>query len=165
MISSPGENRVSIPGHGKSRINAAYPIGEQQIGPGYGPALAKKTVSQLVGVPVQHFVLINFEGFKALIDKLDGVYIDVEKPIDDSAYPTDEFPGDTRTIKIHFDAGLQLMDGKRALIYARTRHADSDFGRNQCVAERAMRATRSGGAARFFQTAHQIGARELDGGE
>src|SRR6185295_16249444 len=38
---------------------------------------------------------------------------------------------DTRTKKIHFDAGQQLMDGETALIYARTRHADSDFGRNQ----------------------------------
>src|SRR6185295_7306236 len=38
---------------------------------------------------------------------------------------------DTRTKKIHFDEGRQLMDGETALIYARTRHADSDFGRNQ----------------------------------
>ena len=41
------------------RINAAYPIGERQIGPGYGSALLKETVGELVGQPIDHFVLIN----------------------------------------------------------------------------------------------------------
>lgn len=131
MLSIPRDLWVQIPGYGKARINAAYPIGERQFGAGYGPALAKATVARLAGVPVDYFVLINFEGFKTLIDRLDGIYVDVPKPIDDAAYPTDEYAGDTRTIKVHFDAGRQLMDGKRALIYARTRHADNDFGRNQ----------------------------------
>ena len=131
MLSLPRDLWVQIPGYGKDRINAAYPIGERKIGPGYGAALAKATVSKLTGMRVDYFVLINFEGFKTLIDKLNGIYIDVPRPIDDPAYPTDEFEGDTRTIKIHFDGGRQLMDGSRALIYARTRHADNDFGRNQ----------------------------------
>lgn len=131
MLSFPRDLWVSIPGHGKARINAAFPIGERQIGAGYGPALAKETVSTLVGLPIDHFVLINFEGFRALIDKLGGIYVDVPKVIDDPAYPTDAFPGDTRTIAIHFDAGRQFMNSDQALIYARTRHADSDFGRNQ----------------------------------
>jgi LCP family protein required for cell wall assembly len=127
MLSFPRDLYVNIPGYGKDKINAVYPIGEKKIGPGYGPALLKKTVGELVGIPIDHFVMINFEGFKAVIDKIGGIYIDVPKAIDDSSYPTDDY----RTIKIHFDAGLQLMDGERALMYARTRHADSDFGRNQ----------------------------------
>jgi LCP family protein required for cell wall assembly len=131
MLSFPRDLWVSIPGYGKNRINAAYPTGEKKIGTGYGPALAKETVGQLVDVPVQRFVMINFDGFKTLIDKLDGIYIDVPKTIDDPKYPIDEYPGDVRTMKVHFDPGQQLMDGQTALIYARTRHADSDFGRNQ----------------------------------
>jgi len=127
MLSFPRDLYVTIPGYGKDKINAAYPIGEKKIGPGYGPALLKKTVGELVGMPIDHFVLINFEGFKAVIDKIGGIYIDVPKAIDDPSYPTDDY----RTIKVHFDAGPQWMDGDRALIYARTRHADSDFGRNQ----------------------------------
>ena len=127
MLSFPRDLWVTIPGHGKARINTAYTIGEQKIGPGYGPALAKATVSRLTGLPIQHFVLINFEGFRAVIDKIGGIYVDVPRPIDDPAYPTDDYG----TIAVHFDAGRQLMDGERALIYARTRHADSDFGRNQ----------------------------------
>jgi len=127
MLSFPRDLWVSLPGYGKNKINAAYPTGEKQIGVGYGPALAKETVGNLTGLPVQRFVLINFDGFKTLIDKLGGIYIDVPKAIDDPKYPTDDF----RTIKVHFDAGRQLMDGDTALIYSRTRHADSDFGRNQ----------------------------------
>jgi LCP family protein required for cell wall assembly len=127
MLSFPRDLWVTIPGYGKNKINAAYPIGERKIGPGYGPALLKETVGELVGLPIDHFVLINFDGFKTLIDKIDGIYVDVPKALDDPAYPTDDY----RTIKIHFDAGRQLLDGDRALIYARTRHADSDFGRNQ----------------------------------
>jgi polyisoprenyl-teichoic acid--peptidoglycan teichoic acid transferase len=127
MLSFPRDLWVNLPGYGKNKINAAYPTGEKQIGPGYGPALAKETVSKLTGLAVQRFVLINFDGFKTLIDRLGGIYIDVPKAIDDPKYPTDDF----RTIKVHFDPGRQLMDGETALIYARTRHADSDFGRNQ----------------------------------
>jgi LCP family protein required for cell wall assembly len=131
MLSIPRDLYVNVPGYGKNKINAAYPIGERRLGSGYGPALLKQTVGNLVGMPIDHFVMINFEGFKAVIDKLDGIYIDVPKEIDDSKYPMDEYEGDVRTMKIHFDAGRQLMDGDRALIYARTRHADNDFGRNQ----------------------------------
>ncbi len=127
MLSFPRDLWVTLPGYGKNKINAAYPVGERQIGPGYGPALLKETVGELVGLPIDHFVLINFDGFKTLIDKIGGIYVDVPKALDDPAYPTDDY----RTIKIHFDAGRQLLDGDRALIYARTRHADSDFGRNQ----------------------------------
>jgi LCP family protein required for cell wall assembly len=127
MLSFPRDLYVNIPGYGKNRINAAYSIGERKIGPGYGPALLKKTVGELVGMPVDNFVMINFEGFKKVIDTIGGIYIDVPKAIDDPAYPTDDY----RTIKIHFDAGRQLMDSERALQYARTRHQDSDFGRNQ----------------------------------
>ena len=131
MMSFPRDLWVNIPGYGKNRINTAYLTGETKLGKGYGPALLKKTVGDLVGVPIDHFVLINFDGFKTIIDKIGGIYVDVPKVIDDAKYPMDEYAGDVRTMKIHFDAGRQLMDGSNALIYARTRHADSDFGRNQ----------------------------------
>ncbi|HNP70791.1 MAG TPA: LCP family protein [Kouleothrix sp.] len=127
MLSFPRDLWVNIPGFAQNRINTAYLLGETKLGKGYGPALLKQTVGDLTGLRIDRFMLINFEGFRAVIDKLGGIYVDVPKTIDDPAYPTDDY----RTIKIHFDPGRQLMDGDRALIYARTRHADSDFGRNQ----------------------------------
>ncbi len=131
ILSLPRDLWVKIPGYGSNRINAAYPVGEKQIGKNYGPALAKETVSNLLGLPIHHFVLINFEGFKTLIDRMGGISLDVPRAIDDARFPVDEFEGDTRTMQVHFDAGVQHLDGKTALIYARTRHADNDFGRNQ----------------------------------
>jgi LCP family protein required for cell wall assembly len=127
FLSIPRDLWVDIPGFGPARINSAYPIGERRLGKGYGGALAKETVSALVGVPVHHFMLVDFEGFKKVIDTIGGIGIDVPKAIDDPNYPTDDF----RTVSIHFDPGMQWMSGEQALIYARTRHADSDFGRNQ----------------------------------
>jgi polyisoprenyl-teichoic acid--peptidoglycan teichoic acid transferase len=126
LLSFPRDLWVSIPGQGEARINAAYPFGERRIGPGYGPALAKETVGELVNLPVDHFALINFEGFIKLIDELGGVYVDVPKPLTDP-----DFPLADRRIRVHFDAGRQLMDGSRALTYVRTRHEDGDLGRNR----------------------------------
>ncbi|MGQ9548322.1 MAG: LCP family protein [Roseiflexus sp.] len=131
MLSFPRDLMVETPGFGRRKINAVYLIGETRLGKGYGAAILKQTVSDLVGVPVHHFALINFEGFRKVIDLVDGISIDVPTAIDDPRYPVDAFPGDVRTMRVHFDPGLQWMDGERALIYARTRHADSDFGRNQ----------------------------------
>jgi LCP family protein required for cell wall assembly len=127
LLSIPRDLWVDIPGFGPARVNAAYPIGERRLGKGYGGALARETVSNLVGVPVHHFVLVDFEGFKKVIDTIGGIQVNVPKPINDPNYPTEDY----RTISLHFDIGVQSMDGTRALQYARTRHADSDFGRNQ----------------------------------
>ncbi|NTV65475.1 MAG: LCP family protein [Oscillochloris sp.] len=127
MLSIPRDLWVSYPSGGKGRINAAFAIGEKKYGPGGGAALAKSTVGKLLGIKVDQFVLINFDGFKTLIDRLDGININVPEAISDPAYPTDNYS----TISVSFASGPQMMDGEHALIYARTRHADNDFGRNQ----------------------------------
>ncbi|MEI7771112.1 MAG: LCP family protein [Chloroflexales bacterium] len=127
MLSIPRDLWVKYPSGGEGRINAAYPVGEKKFGPGGGGALAKATVGKLLGVQVDQFVLINFQGFKTLIDRLGGISVDAPEAISDPAYPTDDY----RTISVSFPAGVQQLDGEHALIYARTRHADSDFGRNQ----------------------------------
>ncbi|WP_046214409.1 LCP family protein [Paenibacillus wulumuqiensis] len=109
---------VEIPGHGRSRINAAYSYG--------GAPLAMQTVSQLLGVPVNSYVTIDFEGFKALVDEMDGVDIDVEKDM----YYTDG--GDGHRYDIDLKKGYQTLDGTHALQYVRFRHdATSDFTRTE----------------------------------
>jgi LCP family protein required for cell wall assembly len=127
MLSIPRDLWVDYAGGGEGRINAAYTVGEKRYGPGGGPAVAMSTVGRLVGVDVDHFVLINFQGFETLIDRLGGITVDAPEAIYDPAYPTDNY----QTIEVRFRKGPQTLDGERALIYARTRHADSDFGRNQ----------------------------------
>jgi LCP family protein required for cell wall assembly len=127
MLSLPRDLLVTVPRFGQHTINAAYPIGEKELGNGYGAALAKATVGNLLGIKIDYFMMVNFDGFKTLIDQLGGIYVEVPKVINDPAYPTQDYG----TIKVHFDSGRQLMNGNRALIYARTRHADNDFGRIQ----------------------------------
>lgn len=127
MLSIPRDLWVDYPTGGEGRINAAYALGEKRYGPGGGAALTMATVGRLVDVEVDNFVLINFQGFETLIDQLGGITVDAPEAIYDPAYPTEDYG----TIEVRFRKGPQRLDGERALVYARTRHADSDFGRNQ----------------------------------
>ena len=127
ILSVPRDLQVSIPGYGLQKINAAYFFGELNKIPGGGPVLALSTVRQFFKVPIQYYVSINFEGFVKVIDTVGGIDLYVPEAIDDP-----EYPGPYNSIMhIHFNQGCQHMDGEQALQYARTRHADSDFGRSR----------------------------------
>lgn len=91
-------------------------------------ALSKLTtkVSTIVGVPIDHYVLVDFEGFEKMIDTLWWVQVDVPKRIVDTTYPADEY----KTMVLTIESGLQMMDGDLALKYARSRHSTSDFDRS-----------------------------------
>jgi len=125
MLSIPRDLWVPIPGYGEGRINKAYFLGEVKKYPGGGPALAKKTVSYNLGVPVHYYVLVNFEGFVKIVDALGGIDIYVEKEIRDDKFPDEAYGYEP----LYIPAGLQHMDGELALKYARTRHVDDDIGR------------------------------------
>jgi LCP family protein required for cell wall assembly len=127
MLSIPRDLWVDIPGHGSQRINTAYFFGEQDKPGAGGPPLAKTTVSKLLGIPIDYFVQVDFNGFRQIVDAIGGVTLDVKKPLIDSEYPTEDFG----VKRLYIPAGVQRMDGKTALEYARSRHADSDLGRNQ----------------------------------
>jgi len=121
QLSIPRDTLVTVPGYGQMKINAAYFWG--------GAALAVKVISSFIGVPVNHVMVVNFHGFPALIDSVGGVVINVPSDI------TSWYSGNTT---VHFKKGPQLMNGKRALIYSRVRHSDSDFmrmGRQQQVVQ------------------------------
>ena len=117
MISFPRDLWVTIPGHYNQRINAAHVMG--------GPALVSRTVEANFGIPIHHFARIDFRGFEQIVDALDGVIVDVERTIKDDEYPTEDYG----VMRIFIPPGPQLMDGKLALQYARSRHSENDFGR------------------------------------
>lgn len=125
MLSIPRDLYVTIPGYGEGRINTAHFTGDVRGYPGGGVALAKKTVSEALGIPVHYYVRINFTGFEELVDAIGGLTINVEKTIHDERYPDDNYGYMT----IHIPAGIQHMDGVTALQYARSRHGNSDFDR------------------------------------
>jgi polyisoprenyl-teichoic acid--peptidoglycan teichoic acid transferase len=126
LLSLPRDLIVNIPGFGYQRINAASVLGE--LNPQYtggGVALTRATVSDFLGIPIDHVVHANFQGFIGAIDAIGGVHITVERELYDAQYPTMDY-GYTVA---HFLPGPQHMDGATALIYGRMRHMDSDFER------------------------------------
>ncbi|MFN2147782.1 MAG: LCP family protein [Anaerolineales bacterium] len=121
MMSIPRDLWVEIPGFGYNRINTAYMFGEAYDLPGGGPALAMKTVEDLLGVPIQYFAVIDFQAFERVIDEIGG--IDVLVPERIKIAP---IGGISRWL----DAKPYHLNGPDALAYARVRkYGGGDFGR------------------------------------
>ena len=126
MLSIPRDLWVPIPGYGEGRINTAHYLGELDNYPGGGPALAAQTVQYNLGVPIHHYVRVNFTAFEQMVDLIGGIDIYVEEEIVDPAYPDEAYGYDP----LYIPAGWQHFNGEMALKYARTRHtAGGDFDR------------------------------------
>ena len=168
LISIPRDLWVSIPiaiGETKmSNINAAYTIGLddkrypnkeiQYTGDAGGGQMSKSVLSQILNLPIQNFITINFSAFIKSIDTLGGIDVNVQKTFDDLFYPIEEKSDDTcdkseeelkaieatmsgekleqqftcRYENLHFDKGLQHMDSATALKFVRSRHSLQDGG-------------------------------------
>jgi len=117
ILSIPRDTLVKLPssrGGYWDRINVAYPIGQEQ--------LLLDTVANMIGFYPDYFVLVNYDGFKSIVDIVGGVEIDVEK---DMNY--DDYAG---KLHIHLKKGLQVLNGEDALGYVRYRRdPDGDFSR------------------------------------
>ena len=113
MLSIPRDLRVDIPGYGLNKINAAYSFG--------GPPKAIETVKQLTGLPINHFIDVNFNGFAAIVTDMGGVYLTVDRRY---------FNNNGLWSPIDLQPGYQLLIGQKALSYVRFRHDGlGDFGR------------------------------------
>ncbi len=114
VLSIPRDTYIELPKYGYSKINAAFAYG--------GVALAKETISRFLEIPIDHYVVLNMEGVRQMVDRIGGIEIDVKKRM----YYVDH-AGD---LYIDFKPGLQKMNGKQAISYLRYRHdIGSDFGR------------------------------------
>mgnify|MGYP000983017188 CR=1 FL=1 len=120
---------VEIPNHGEQKINHSYFYG--------GPELLMETIEKNFKIKIDHYAIINFFGFKDLIDSLGGIDVDIKqkeiKPINDVINGTvkqiPEFKKEYKPIK---KAGMQHLNGLQALSYSRVRHVgDGDFDRSQ----------------------------------
>lgn len=139
----------------KAKINTAYAYGEEEE-KGKGKILAKTVVSKILDQKIDYILRIDFDGFIKAVDMVGGLDVQVDKPLDDYAYPVEGKENDTcenseqevidltaqiatnsatefdafpcRYKYLHVDAGLQHMDGELALEFSRSRHALGDEG-------------------------------------
>lgn len=130
LLSLPRDMAVTIPGYGVRKINHANAYGEQEF-PGDGGSFASKVIESVLDEPIHYYTRVDFTAFEDIVDTLGGLSIDIEQTFIDETYPTDDFGVQT----IVFESGTELMDGQRALQYARSRHGShgegSDFARAQ----------------------------------
>ncbi len=104
-----------------------------------GSQATADALSNLLDIPIQYYVRVDFDGFVSIIDELGGVTVDVENTLDDYSYPIrgqeDNADYYARFEHLHIAKGLQEMSGDLALKYARSRHGvgleGSDFARSK----------------------------------
>lgn len=121
-------------------------------GPAGGGELAKSVIGKVVGFNIDYFAVLDFQGFIKTVDILGGIKVNVQKTFDDPFYPLETNINDTcgksdedikaltatmsgdkleqsftcRYEALHFNAGLQNMDGITALKFVRSRHSAQD---------------------------------------
>jgi polyisoprenyl-teichoic acid--peptidoglycan teichoic acid transferase len=143
LVSIPRDTRVEIPGHSTTKINAASALG--------GPELAIRTVAGFTGLPISHYIEMDFEGFKEIVDALGGVTVAVPHAIDDPLAAN----YDIRYQSI--PAGVQRLSGAHALTFVRSRaYPEGDLMRiqNQQAFLRALVSRDNRGAEPASAQAH-----------
>ena len=144
------------------KINAAYAT--------CGPQGSLQTVRALTGVQINYLITVNFRGFRQIVDRLGGAWIDVDR-----RYFNDR-GGPGGYARINLFPGYQRLDGRKTLDYVRFRHTDSDLYRvarqQQFVkafkgqiqqSSRRMRSRRSSARSRTTSRSAQGGGVDVDG--
>ena len=117
VLSVPRDLKVTIAGKGTAKLNAAYAWG--------GAPLTVKTLHRVLGIEIDHVIDVDFAGFRALVDRLDCVYTDVDRHYFNRNVGT----AATNYASIDIRAGYQRLCGGDALDYVRYRHGDNDLVR------------------------------------
>jgi len=107
LLHFPRDLLVDIPDHGQEKINAAFTLG--------GPNLAVRTVGDLTGIPIHHYIEVNFNSFRTIVEELGGVEVCVDRPMID----------ETAELNLP-QAGCYDMDGDTALAFVRARSVEGD---------------------------------------
>jgi LCP family protein required for cell wall assembly len=141
MVSLPREAWVAIPalttGDVSGKLYSAYALGIHQDNTSLRPEwrsptgagdLAAATVARLAGTKVDYWMVIDTDGFRSVIDTMGGVRVNIPVPLDDPSFPL----GDTgRVTHLTIPSGAQVLNGDRALGYARSRLSTSESDRSR----------------------------------
>ena len=133
LISIPRDTWLYIPTVGMQRINTAYQSGESGGYPGGGTGLLKDTILQNFGIRIDHTAMVEFDGFRRIVDTLGGIDIPVSCPYTDWRLISPELDeNDENNWWLYTVGPGQIhMDGDLALWYARSRSKSSDFDRGR----------------------------------
>ena len=131
LLSIPRDLFVYVPMWGMARINRAYGAGETNGYPGGGPALLEQTILYNLGIPIHYYALVNFDGFRQIVDTLGGVDVPVTCQLTEYKLldPTLDEREPANYALYTQPIGLAHMDGALALWYARARPVGGDFFR------------------------------------
>ena len=119
-LSIPRDTLVNVDGYGQQKLTQAMWFG--------GPSLAVKTVKELTGIPVNHVMVVGFQGFPRLVNSVGGIDMYVPQTVTTGAGPG--IPGSTQRV-VTYKKGMHHFDGKNAMLYVRIRkaYAEGDFTR------------------------------------
>ena len=133
MLSLPRDLYVVIPGWKITRINQALPHGHGSGYPGGGGALVKDTILYNFGIVVDYYVRVGFDGFRQIVDLLDGVDVAVSCELEDWRLKEPELDPQVEENWEMFSLGpgIYHMEGDLALWYVRSRRTSSDFDRGR----------------------------------
>ncbi len=92
---------------------------------GYGAL--KEMIGATLGLDINYYLQVDMDSFRDVIDTLGGAIVDVQLPVYDSRYASNDGRG---AIKLYIPPGIHYMDGAQALAYSRSRHSSSDFDRS-----------------------------------
>lgn len=135
IISLPRDLWVKSKSGYYSKVNAVYA--------NYGKDELKSIIESVLNIPIHYYAIVDFVAFEKAIDTLGGIDVNVEKTFDDYYYPIEgkenAEPESERYLKVHFDAGLQRMDSKTALIFSRSRKGTNAEGTDFARAKRQQK--------------------------
>jgi LCP family protein required for cell wall assembly len=136
VLSFPRDLWVRIPGEGFDRINSAFEGGPR----GGGPQLMARTVADLTGLPVNHYVYLDLESFRDVVNRIGGVDMCIPAyHVNTPGWVTKNVEGEATQVyvaqpgrivdpnaKLNIAPGCQRLDGQDALAYVRARHLPCD---------------------------------------
>lgn len=122
QLAIPRDMLVNVDGYGRQKLTQAMWYG--------GPSLALKTVREFTGIPVNHVMIVGFQGFPRLVNAVGGIDMYVPQTVTTGAGPG--IAGSTQRV-VTFEKGLRHFDGKDAMLYVRIRkaYAEGDFTRSK----------------------------------
>lgn len=143
LLSVPRDLWVRVPNYWSMKINSVYSTGKQRAlaandqdtkaAEKAGISLLESVIESSMGIPVHYYVMVNFNAFQQAVDAVGGIDINVKEPLYDYVQAWDN--GGNPLIA---GAGQQHFDGKKALLYARSRSSSSDFARGERQREIAV---------------------------